>query len=68
MAIVLGFMLLFLVTFHMITDELILHSVSFVGTVTTVGVHTIRLVNSRTLPGSTARRQIWGMIRFRAEQ
>ncbi|KAB8264610.1 alkaline phytoceramidase [Aspergillus pseudonomiae] len=65
-AIALASMLLFLVTFHVITDELVLHSVSFVGTVTVIGVHTIRLVNSRTLPGSAARRQIWGMVRFGA--
>ncbi|CAG8900352.1 unnamed protein product [Penicillium egyptiacum] len=64
--IVLGSILLFLVTFHMITDELVLHSVSFVGTVTVIGVHTIRLVNDRTLPGSATRRKIWGMVRFGA--
>ena len=67
-AIALASMLLFLVTFHVITDELVLHSVSFVGTVTVIGVHTIRLVNSRTLPGSAARRQIWGMVRFGASR
>lgn len=65
-AMMLGFVLLFLITFHVITDELVLHSVSFVGTVTVIGVHTIRLVNSRTLPDSAARRQIWGMVRFGA--
>lgn len=48
----------------MITDELVLHSVSFVGTVTFIGVYTIRLFNSRTLPDSPARRQTWGMARF----
>ncbi|KAL4766938.1 hypothetical protein BDW60DRAFT_212453 [Aspergillus nidulans var. acristatus] len=37
MAMVLGFMLLSLVTFHVMADELILHSVSFVGTVTFIG-------------------------------
>ncbi|KAJ5469926.1 hypothetical protein N7530_007283 [Penicillium desertorum] len=50
-----------MITFHVITDELVLHSVSFVGAVTLIGVHTIRLVNSRTLPGSVTRRQIWGI-------
>ncbi|KAJ5247616.1 alkaline phytoceramidase [Penicillium chermesinum] len=65
-AMLLGSMLLFLITFHVITDELVLHSVSFVGAVTAIGVHTIRLVNSRTLPDSAARRQIWGMVRFGA--
>jgi dihydroceramidase len=64
--IVLGSILLFLVTFHVITDELVLHSVSFVGAVTLIGVHTIRLVNSRTLPGSATRQQIWGIVRFGA--
>ena len=66
MAMILCSLLLLLVTFHMITDELVLHSVSFVGTVAVIGVRTIRLVNSRTLPGSAARRQIWGMVRFGA--
>ncbi|CAP96469.1 Pc21g15720 [Penicillium rubens Wisconsin 54-1255] len=64
--IVLGSILLFLVTFHVITDELVLHSVSFVGAVTLIGVHTIRLVNSRTLPGSATRQRIWGIVRFGA--
>lgn len=68
MAIVLGFMLLSLVAFHVITDELVIHSVSFVGTVAVIGFHTIRLVKSRTLPGSAARRQVWGMVRFGAGQ
>ncbi|KAL5362645.1 ceramidase [Aspergillus floccosus] len=66
MAIVLGTVFLFLVTFHVITDELIVHSVSFVGTVTVIGVHTIRLVNNQTLPGTASRRQIWAMVRFGA--
>ena len=66
MAMVLGSVLIFLVTFHVMTDELFLHSVSFVGAVTVIGVHTIRLVNSRTLPGSATRRQIWGIVRFGA--
>ncbi|KAL3458738.1 ceramidase [Aspergillus heterothallicus] len=61
-AVVLSAMLLFLITFHVMTDELILHSVSFVGTVTAIGVHTIRLVRTRTPPGSAARRQLWGIV------
>ncbi|KAJ6020782.1 alkaline phytoceramidase [Penicillium herquei] len=64
--IVLGFLLLFLVTFHMMTDELVLHSMSFVGAVTIIGIHTFRLVNSRTQPGSASRRQIWGIVKFGA--
>ncbi|KAJ5736648.1 alkaline phytoceramidase [Penicillium malachiteum] len=64
--IVLGFLLLFLVTFHMMTDELILHSISFVGAVTIIGIQTFRLVNSRTQPGSASRRQIWGIVKFGA--
>ncbi|KAL4746604.1 hypothetical protein BDW72DRAFT_210326 [Aspergillus terricola var. indicus] len=66
MAMVLGSMLLLLVTFHVMTDELILHSVSFVGTVAVIGAHTVQLIRSRTLPGSAARRQVWGMVRFGA--
>ncbi|KAI2731836.1 hypothetical protein CBS147332_975 [Penicillium roqueforti] len=63
---VLGATLLFLITFHVMTDELVLHSVSFVGTVTVIGVYTIRLVKSRTPPDSAARQRIWGMVRFGA--
>ncbi|PYH44466.1 ceramidase [Aspergillus saccharolyticus JOP 1030-1] len=66
MAMVLGSLLLILLIFHMSTDELILHSVSFVGTVTAIGIYTIRLINSRTRPGSAARQQIWGVVRFGA--
>ncbi|KAJ5184837.1 alkaline phytoceramidase, partial [Penicillium cf. griseofulvum] len=65
-AMVLSSILLVLITFHMITNELIVHSVSFVGTVTIIGVRTIGLVRSRTLPDSAARRQVWGMVRFGA--
>ncbi|PKY04679.1 alkaline phytoceramidase [Aspergillus campestris IBT 28561] len=56
--------LLLLILFHIITDELVLHSVLFVGTVTFIGVYTIRLINSRTLPDSPAWRQTWGMAWF----
>ncbi|KAL4958491.1 ceramidase-domain-containing protein [Aspergillus filifer] len=65
-AIVLGALLFLLVMIHALADELILHSVSFVVVVTIIGVQTIRLVNSRTVPGSSARRQIWGIVRFGA--
>lgn len=63
---VLGVMLLLLITFHVMTDELVLHSVSFVATVTVIGVYTVRLVKSRTPPDSAARRRIWGIVRFGA--
>lgn len=66
MGMVLSAVLVFLVTFHVMTDELLVHSVSFVGAVTIIGIYTIRLVNSRTLPGSATRRQIWGIVRFGA--
>lgn len=65
-AMVLSFVLLVLIAFHTITNELIVHSVSFVGTVTIIGIRTVRLVQSRTLPDSNGRRQIWGMVRFGA--
>ncbi|KAL2842901.1 alkaline phytoceramidase [Aspergillus pseudoustus] len=63
---VLGALLAFLLTFHMMTDELIVHSASFVSTVTVIGVQTIRLVNTRTQPGSISRLQMWGIVRFGA--
>lgn len=65
-AIILGSMLVFLVTYHVITDELVLHSLFFVATVTIIGIRTMQLVNTRTLPRSASRRQIWGMVRFGA--
>ncbi|RHZ53931.1 uncharacterized protein CDV56_107416 [Aspergillus thermomutatus] len=64
--IVLGSSLLALIIYHVKTDELLLHAVFFVGSVTTIGIYTMRLINARTLAGSEARRQIWGMVRFGA--
>ncbi|XP_077660429.1 ceramidase [Aspergillus fumigatus Af293] len=64
--IVLGSTLLALVIYHLKTDELLLHSLFFVGSVTVIGVFTMRLINARTRAGSEARRQIWGMVRFGA--
>ena len=55
-----------LVAVHVITDELILHSVAFVVSVTVIGVRTMQLITTRTLKDSAARRQIWGMVRFGA--
>ncbi|KAG2418916.1 hypothetical protein HFD88_002018 [Aspergillus terreus] len=65
-AIVLGSVLLILILFHVITDELILHSGFFVCSVTVIGLYTIRLINRRTLPDSIARRQMWGIVKFGA--
>ncbi|KAJ5999976.1 alkaline ceramidase family protein [Penicillium waksmanii] len=65
-ATVLSSLLLLLVTFHVMTDELVVHSVSFVGSVAIIGAQTVRLVKSRTIEGSDTRRQIWGMVRFGA--
>ncbi|KAJ0420977.1 ceramidase [Aspergillus carlsbadensis] len=55
-----------LLTFHMVTDELILHSVCFGVMVTVIGLRTMQLVGSRTVPGSSARHRIWGIVRFGA--
>jgi dihydroceramidase len=65
-AIVLGSVLLILILFHVITDELILHSGFFICSVTVIGLYTIRLINRRTLPDSVARRQMWGIVKFGA--
>ncbi|KAH3141812.1 hypothetical protein KXW18_001665 [Aspergillus fumigatus] len=59
--IVLGSTLLALVIYHLKTDELLLHSLFFVGSVIVIGVFTMRLINARTRAGSEARRHIWGM-------
>jgi dihydroceramidase len=66
LGIILGSTLLALVIYHVKTDEMLLHSLFFVVSVTTIGIYTMRLINVRTLPGSEARRQIWGMVRFGA--
>lgn len=55
-----------MITFHVITDELLLHSASFVCMVAVIGVRTIQLVKSRTAPGSATRKKIWGIVRFGA--
>ncbi|RDW74585.1 ceramidase [Aspergillus mulundensis] len=65
-AILLGSILFSLIAYHMLADELVLHSVSFVAAITLIGVYSMRLVNTRTLPGSAVRREIWGMVRFGA--
>lgn len=66
LAILLSAALLGLVVVHVLTDELILHSVSFVVSVTIIGVRTMQLITTRTPKISLARRQIWGMVRFGA--
>jgi dihydroceramidase len=63
---VLGSTLLALVIYHVKTDELLLQSLFFVGSVTAIGISTMRMINTRTRAGSEARRQIWGMVRFGA--
>lgn len=65
-AILLGVLLVSFATFHVITDELILHSASFVISVTVIGIRTMQLIKLRTEPGSAARRQIWGIVKFGA--
>ncbi|KAL4900695.1 hypothetical protein BDW74DRAFT_182529 [Aspergillus multicolor] len=65
-AVLLESLLFFLVAYHVVTDELLLHSASSVAAITLIGVYIMRLVNARTLPDSAARRQIWGMVRFGA--
>ncbi|KNG87618.1 alkaline phytoceramidase [Aspergillus nomiae NRRL 13137] len=65
-AILLWSSLLSLVVYHVRTDELLLHSLSFAAMVIVIGIRTMQLINAQTLPGSAARKQIWGMVRFGA--
>jgi dihydroceramidase len=55
-----------LLTFHMVTDELVLHSVCFGVMVTVIGARTMQLVGQRTEPASEARRRILGVVGFAA--
>lgn len=66
MAILLGVLLVLFAAFHVITDELVVHSASFVVSVTIIGIRTMQLIKLRTKPGSAARRQIWGIVKFGA--
>jgi dihydroceramidase len=68
LAIVMGALLTSFVIYHVWTDELILHFTLFGGMIVVIGVRTMQLVNSRTVPGSSARGRIWGIIRFGACQ
>ncbi|OKO97760.1 hypothetical protein PENSUB_9686 [Penicillium subrubescens] len=51
----------------MATDELLLHSVTFVASIFIIGVRTIQLINTRVPGNSVTRTQIWGMVRFGAD-
>ncbi|KAB8276956.1 ceramidase [Aspergillus minisclerotigenes] len=66
MAILLWSSLMILVVYHVRTDELLLHSLSFAGMVIVIGIRTMQLISDRTLADSPARKQIWGMVRFGA--
>lgn len=66
MAVLLGTGLGILIVYHVVTDELLMHSISFVGSVAVIGFRTAQLVNARTKVDSVARRQIWGIVRFGA--
>ena len=57
-AILLGALLVSFAAFHVITDELILHSASFVVLVTVIEIRTMQLSKFRTESDSAARRQI----------
>ncbi|KAL4872098.1 hypothetical protein BDV12DRAFT_183341 [Aspergillus spectabilis] len=66
LAYVMASLLMVFITYHVWTDELNLHFTLFGGMIVVIGVRTMQLVDSRTVPGSTARGQIWGIIRFGA--
>lgn len=55
-----------LVTYHVTTDELILHASFFVGSIAVIGIRTMQLLKRRTVENSATRRQFWGMIVFGA--
>ncbi|RAH75722.1 ceramidase [Aspergillus aculeatinus CBS 121060] len=65
-ALALGAALLGLAAVHVATDELVLHAVGFVGSVTVIGVRTMQLIQQRTSRGSVARRELWALVRFGA--
>ncbi|RAH87241.1 hypothetical protein BO86DRAFT_394049 [Aspergillus japonicus CBS 114.51] len=65
-ALALGAALLGLAAVHIATDELVLHSVSFVDSVTVIGVRTMQLIQQRTVRGSVARTELWRLVRFGA--
>ncbi|PYI23931.1 alkaline ceramidase family protein [Aspergillus violaceofuscus CBS 115571] len=65
-ALALGAALLGLAAVHVATNELVLHSVSFVGSVTVIGVRTMQLIQQRTVRGSVARTELWRLVRFGA--
>jgi dihydroceramidase len=65
-AIILASGLALVVTYHMVTDEILLHSLTFVASVFIIGVRTIQLINTRVPANSVARKQVWGMVRFGA--
>ncbi|RAL10184.1 ceramidase [Aspergillus homomorphus CBS 101889] len=65
-AMALGSALVALAAVHVATDELILHAVSFVVSVTVIGVRTMQLLARRTVVGSAERRALWRMVVFGA--
>lgn len=54
------------VVYHVLTDELLIHSTLFVVSVAIIGWRTAQLINVRTRADSIARRRIWGIVRFGA--
>ncbi|PLB43362.1 alkaline ceramidase family protein [Aspergillus steynii IBT 23096] len=66
MAVFLGTLLSALVVYHVLTDELIFHSVSFGVMVVIIGLRTMQLIGARTKAGSESRRKVWGVVRFGA--
>ena len=65
-AILLGLILSAITIYHVKTDEIIMHAVSFGISVTIIGIRTMQLTNRRTLADSIARRQVWGIMIFGA--
>lgn len=65
-AIILAVALFSLITYHVIADELILHSAFFICQLLYTGLETFKLINIRTDKGSVFRSRIWGIVRFGA--
>lgn len=66
LALLLGTLLSIFVVYHVTTDELLVHSLSFGISIIIIGIRTFQLIQIKTIEGSAARKQIWGIIVFGA--
>ena len=66
MATLLGLALTVITVYHVRTDEIVVHALTFVVSVIVIGVRTMQLINTTTLTDSIARKQVWRMVIFGA--